>query len=294
MILAFFIKKSYFCKSKGDEPMFGFKPFIHSINQPFNQPMKRQIFLFVLALMSLTVSAQTKTIQRQPKPAQQTPAKPTPKQSKPATKPTKASPKPKQSSKPAGASLCPDGNHPHMIDLGLPSGTKWACCNVGANKPEEYGGYYAWGETETKSTYSWSTYIHCDGTRESCHDIGKDISGTKYDVAHVKWGGSWVMPTGDQQDELRNNCTYKWTTVNGVEGGRFTSKKNGKSIFLPAAGYRYGSGLSDAGSGGFYWSSTQNPSNTNNAYNLNFYSGDVDWSGDSRYNGQGVRPVVRN
>ena len=189
---------------------------------------------------------------------------------------------------------CPDGNHPHMIDLGLPSGTKWACCNVGANKPEEYGGYYAWGETETKSTYSWSTYIHCDGTKESCRDIGKDISGTKYDVAHVKWGGSWVMPTGDQQVELRNNCTYKWTTVNGVKGGRFTSKKNGKSIFLPAAGDRLSSDLYTAGSVGYYWSSTQYPSYTYSAYGLYFGSGDTDWYDSGRCYGLSVRPVSRN
>ena len=256
--------------------------------------MKRQIFLFVLALMSLAVSAQTKTIQRQPKPAQQTPAKPTPKQSKPATKPTKTSPKPKQSSKPAGASLCPDGNHPHMIDLGLPSGTKWACCNVGANKPEEYGGYYAWGETDTKSTYRWPTYKHCDGSSSNCHDLGKDIAGTEYDVAHVKWGGSWVMPTGDQQDELRNNCTYKWTTVNGVKGGRFTSKKNGKSIFLPAAGDRLSSDLYTAGSVGYYWSSTQYPSYMYSAYGLYFGSGDTDWYDSGRCYGLSVRPVSRN
>ena len=266
--------------------------------------MKRQIFLFFLALMSLTVSAQTKTIQRQSKPAQQTPAKPTPakptpakptpKQSKPATKPTKTATKPKQSSKPAGASLCPDGNHPHMIDLGLPSGTKWACCNVGANKPEGYGGYYAWGETETKSTYDWSTYIHCDGSEKTCHDLGSDIAGTRYDVAHVKWGGSWVIPSKVQQDELRNNCTYEWTTVNGVKGGKFTSKKNGKSIFLPAAGHRNGSDLDNAGSYGYYWSSTQAPSYARNAYSLYFNSGNAYARDYYRYYGFTVRPVSRN
>ena len=255
--------------------------------------MKRQIFLFVLALMSLTVSAQTKTIQRQskpaqPKPAQQTPVKPTPKQSKPATKPTKTATKPKQS-KPAGASLCPDGNHPHMIDLGLPSGTKWACCNVGANKPEEYGGYYAWGETETKSNYSGATHqYYKNGSYQS---LGVDIAGTRYDVAHVKWGGSWVMPTKEQQDELRNNCTYKWTIVNGVKGGKFTSKKNGKSIFLPAAGGRYDSGLRNAGSYGYYWSG---PSYTGNAYYLGFNSGDTYTNDCARYGGFTVRPVSRN
>ena len=189
---------------------------------------------------------------------------------------------------------CPDGNHPHMIDLGLPSGTKWACCNVGADKPEAYGGYYAWGETEEKATYNWSTYIHCDGTSSTCHDLGSDIAGTQYDVAHVKWGGSWVMPSKEQQDELRSNCNYEWTTVNGVKGGKFTSKNNGGSIFLPAAGDRYISGLYSAGSNGHYWSSTHYPSSSRGAYFLGSNSGYAGWYGNDRYFGQSVRPVVRN
>ena len=193
---------------------------------------------------------------------------------------------------------CPDDHHPHLIDLGLPSGTKWACCNVADDptiqSPTNYGGYYAWGETETKSTYDWSTYIHCDGSWDTCHDLGPDIAGTDYDVAHVKWGGSWVMPTKEQQDELWNNCTYEWTTENGVNGGKFTSKKNGGSIFLPAAGYRDDSDLYGAGSNGYYWSSTRNPSYTNSAYFLVFYSGYTYASYDYRYYGQSVRPVSRN
>ena len=80
-----------------------------------------------------------------------------------------------------------------MIDLGLPSGTKWACCNVGANKPEAYGDYYAWGETQTKSTYSEQTYLYYKNGLYQ--DVGSDIAGTQYDVAHVKWGGSCVMPS---------------------------------------------------------------------------------------------------
>ena len=99
---------------------------------------------------------------------------------------------------------CPDGNHPHAINLGLPSGTLWACCNVGASMPEEYGGSYAWGETEEKSAYDWSTYIHYDISNYTCNDIGSDISGTDYDVAHVKWGGSWHMPSLEQIKELLN------------------------------------------------------------------------------------------
>ena len=194
--------------------------------------------------------------------------------------------------------LCPDNHHPHLIDLGLPSGTKWACCNVDTDHPENqsptnYGGYYAWGETETKSTYNWSTYIHCDGSYSNCHDLGSDIAGTEYDVAHVKWGGSWVMPSKEQRDELRDNCTYEWTTENGVKGGKFTSKKNGASIFFPAAGYRYDSDLY-AGSYGDYWSSTLRPSYANYAYSLSFYSGSTYADYNYRSDGQSVRPVVRN
>ena len=194
---------------------------------------------------------------------------------------------------------CPDDHHPHMIDLGLPSGTLWSCCNVDTDfpenqKPENLGSYYAWGETETKSTYNWSTYTHCDGSSSSCHDLGSDIAGTQYDVAHVKWGGSWVMPSREQQDELRDNCTYDWMTVNGVNGGRFTSKINGGSIFLPAAGLRINSGLLDAGSSGYYWSSTQYPSYAGSAYLLYFDSGGAGTYYYGRGSGRSVRPVVRN
>ncbi len=101
---------------------------------------------------------------------------------------------------------CPDDNHPHMIDLGLPSGTKWSCCDLGADKPGAGGDLYAWGETETKDKYEWENYIHCDGTAETCHDIGNEISGTAYDVAYVKSGGSWQMPTDEQIGELMSYC----------------------------------------------------------------------------------------
>ena len=214
-------------------------------------------------------------------------------------------------SKPQSYLTCPDDHHPHIIDLGLPSGTKWACCNVGATTPEAYGGYYAWGETEEKSVYNDVTYLYATGedvdgngwyddylsdtdTDGVWKNLGDDIAGTQYDVAHVKWGGSWVMPSREQQDELRNNCTYEWTTVNGVEGGKFTSKTNGGIIFLPAAGTRGGSGLYFAGSNGYYWSSTQYPSYTKFAYGLRFNSGSTDWSNYDRDYGRSVRPVVRN
>ena len=188
---------------------------------------------------------------------------------------------------------CPDGNHPHLIDLGLPSGTKWACCNVGADKPEAYGGYYAWGETEEKEVYYSDTYKYYQNG--SYVNIGSDISGTEYDVAHVNWGSDWVMPTHDEQMELLNNCTSEWTTLNGVNGRKFISKINGNGIFLPAAGYLWYGGLGGAGEGGNYWSSTQNPDRSYNAYYLYFlsyyaYLNDYGY----RDNGRSVRPVVRN
>lgn len=178
------------------------------------------------------------------------------------------------------------------IDLGLPSGTKWASCNVGASKPEEYGSYYAWGETEEKDVYSEDTYKYYQNG--SYVNIGSDISGTEYDVAHVKWGGNWCMPTLDDIFELLDNCTNEWTTLNGVNGRKFTSKINGNSIFLPAASGRLGGGLTIAGEYGFYWSSSQIPDYSRLAYILYFYSGGAYRYRYYRYNGQSVRPVVRN
>ena len=171
------------------------------------------------------------------------------------------------------------------INLGLPSGLKWATCNVGASSPEGYGDYYAWGETETKSRY----------TSDNCSTYGvqmNDISGNaQYDIARKKWGGSWRMPTKTEIEELIDNCTWRWTTQNGVKGYNVTGP-NGNSIFFPAAGYRYGSSLYDAGEDGYYWSSTPYESSSYYAYYLRFFSGNqnVDWFG--RYKGRSVRPVA--
>src|SRR5574344_1450744 len=122
------------------------------------------------------------------------------------------------------------------VDLGL--SVKWASCNVGATSPESYGGYYAWGETEEKSVYTDSTFLYYDSRADSCINIGTNICGTKYDVAHVRCGGSWRMPTYAEFQELCNKCTKSWTTYNGVRGTKFVGP-NGNSIFLPAAGYRW-------------------------------------------------------
>lgn len=184
--------------------------------------------------------------------------------------------------------LCPDGNHPHMIDLGI--GTLWSCCNVGASAPEQYGDYYAWGETSPKEVYDWSTYVHCDGSSSTCHNIGSDISGTSYDAATVNWGAPWRLPTLDEIYKLRNSCTSVWTTYNGVNGRKFTGL-NGNSVFLPAAGNRWNGELGYAGSYGLYWSSTLYESRQYYARGFGFGSGGVDWGYDTRSYGQSVRPV---
>ena len=186
--------------------------------------------------------------------------------------------------------LCPDSNHPHAIDLGLPSGTKWACCNVGASCPEGYGGYYAWGETEEKSYYDWESYKYYIENTYTCEYIGSDIAGTSYDVAHVKWGGSWRMPTAEQRWELLDNCSSEWTVENGVSGRRFTGP-NGASVFLPAAGYRFRDDLYSAGYCGVCWSSSPSPSLGSDAYYLYVDSGYADWDNLNRLYGLSVRAV---
>ena len=140
------------------------------------------------------------------------------------------------------------------IDLGLPSGTKWASCNVGAKKPEESGGYYAWGEIKEKDRYGWEHYQHCNGSKDNCHFLGFNITATQYDVATMILGDPWRMPTPDDIMELTDYCTYVWTTKSGVKGGKFTGP-NGNSIFLPAVGYRYYAQHVDCGKSGIYLSS---------------------------------------
>lgn len=182
-------------------------------------------------------------------------------------------------------------NGHEYVDLGLPSGLKWATCNVGASKPEDYGGYYAWGETKEKSDYSWNTYKYYDSSTGYV-DIGSNISGTQYDVAHVKWGGSWRMPTLNEIKELVNNCNWKWTTYNGVNGQLVTGP-NGNSIFLPAAGYRLGTDFFGRGSDGNCWSATFFEGDSIYAYRLYFDSGYGYWyDWDYRYRGHTVRPVT--
>ena len=186
---------------------------------------------------------------------------------------------------------CPDDHHPHAIDLGLPSGTKWACCNVGASKPVEYGGYYAWGETEEKDYYDWKTYSFCDGNSYSCYSIGDDIAGTQYDVAHVRWGDSWKMSSIEQIQELCENCSWQWLSINGINGQLVTGP-NGNIIFLPASGRYFQDKFLYDGVEGEYWSSSISPDAKQDARLLSFSPNVWTWiSLISRAFGQTVRPV---
>ena len=174
------------------------------------------------------------------------------------------------------------------VDLGL--SVKWATCNVGANKPSDYGNYYAWGETETKSTY----------TEENCETWEKQIGNIGYtsrDVAHVKWGGSWRMPTEVEFEELldENNCDWTWITMNGVNGYKVTSKKLGYKdnyIFLPTAGRHFdGPTPIYSGKNGDYWSSSPYENNACRAVHLYFDGYYICQLKKGRYIGMPVRPV---
>ena len=200
-------------------------------------------------------------------------------------------------------------NEFEYVDLGL--SVKWATFNVGATLPEEYGDYFAWGETNSKSNYSWSTYVYGDGSVFSykgltkyCNDSshGKDgfadtktILDSEDDAAHVLWLGDWRMPSDAEWQELKNNCNWIWTAVNGVNGFLLTSKITGyedRSVFLPAAGYRSQSDIYDVGSESTYWSNslyTDDPSSANLFFS--YSSSPMYSSYGSRFVGHSVRPV---
>ena len=221
----------------------------------------------------------------------------------------------------------------NYVDLGLTSGTKWATANVGADRPQDYGNYYAWGETTTKGTYNWSTYKYANGDYDEltkyCSDsyYGKDgFTDSKTtldlsdDAAYVNWGDKWRMPTKAQQDELRNQCYWVWTesynnsNVKGyiVYKAKTSSDKGVKiyedetpsssyklsdaHIFLPAAGLRYDGDLYYAGSYGYYWSSSLGTGYPSDAWSVYFGSGGVHdyyYGGDYRDCGRSVRAVFK-
>ena len=190
------------------------------------------------------------------------------------------------------------------VDLGL--SVKWATCNLGATKPEEYGDYYAWGETETKTNYEWSTYKWCKGDYDKLTKYcpsnkssywagyGSPDGKTSLDLsdaaAHIKLGGKWRIPTDAEWTELRKRCKWTWTSTNSVNGYTVTGP-SGNSIFLPAAGYRYDTNLYDAGYDGDYWSSSLYTDYPLSVWYVDFYSDNVGRYYGGRCIGQSVRPV---
>ena len=198
-------------------------------------------------------------------------------------------------------------NGHEWVELGLPSGLLWSTTNIGAENPEDYGNYYAWGETATKETYTWDTYSLCNGTSNTitkyCNDPNFGDNGftdsltileTTDDAAATNWGSGWRMPTQTEMQELIHNCTHEWTTRNGVNGRLFTGP-NGNTIFLPAAGFRYRTSLHEAGYYGLYWSSSLVTGSLINAWGL-FFDSDNCGSGNYnyRYYGRPVRPVCES
>ena len=199
-------------------------------------------------------------------------------------------------------------NQHDYVDLGLPSGTLWATCNVGANNPEDYGDYFAWGETSPKELYDWSTYKYAKGeynalTKYSTISSFDGNYGYNYyidsliileqsdDVAFQKWGSDWNMPSRLQFQELNDICTWTWTTQKGKHGYKVKGP-NGNSIFLPAGGGYCSFGMIDVGTVGYYWSSSLNTGNPCSSIGLVFCSNQVtpnNWN--YRNSGVSVRPV---
>lgn len=219
------------------------------------------------------------------------------------------------SDSPQRYNLCPDDHHPHAVDLGLPSGTKWACCNVGANKPEDFGDYFAWGETSGynsgKKHFSWSTYKYCMGTSTTltkyCHnshfqtfDVYPGYNGftdnlkeleLEDDAAYKNWGAGWRMFSGSQMVELFNNCTWTWTNQNGING-YLVSGSNGNVLFIPASGYYEDDSLNGAMRSSNYWSRTICNDFAYMAQRFYFFPNQANPANTYRYVGSPVRPVL--
>ena len=184
------------------------------------------------------------------------------------------------------------------VDLGL--SVKWASMNIGATKPEDLGDYFAWGEITPKTLYSWATYKWCRGSSSTLTKYtnsgyiidNKTILEASDDVASLNWGGSWRIPTDIEMTELCEKCTWSWTTLNGMEGYKVTSKKNSNSIFLPAAGYHHiENNLVSVGSSGYYWTSVCSTTNQSSAYRLRFLSNVFGVDINNRCHGMSIRPV---
>jgi len=189
----------------------------------------------------------------------------------------------------------PDGVE--AVDLGL--SVKWANMNVGAKKSTDYGTYFAWGETQPKQYYSWNTYAWSKGDTQFLTKYSKEDRKTQLvpsdDAAQANWGGKWRMPTVDEFEELINKCTWEWTTKDGINGYKVSSKKTGKSIFLPITGCRFYADTQFRGINGIYWTSSLYTNNPNKAWCLEFNFSDinVDYGNlsSNRFSGRCIRAV---
>ena len=271
--------------------------------------MKKILLFLLLAVFTLGISAQGpskkcpvcglsipkcqykgKHPQKKPTttaPAQHQPSKPA-KPAKPVSQPAKPTPAPTPTNSTTGSL-----NGFDWVDLGL--SVKWATQNVGASSPSDYGDYFAWGETRKKDNYTWETcfdFLDSTGDSWGTYKIGgkTSISPTSgHDTARENWGGTWRMPTDAEFEELCEKCDWTWTYQDGHNGYLVTSKTNGNSIFLPAAGSRAGT---NKYGGGSYWSGTLSSSNSYYARNLHFNSGNHYTCNNYRRFGQSVRPVT--
>lgn len=197
--------------------------------------------------------------------------------------------------------VVPDDTDEHeYIDLGLPSGTLWATCNVGAENPEDFGNYFAWGETtmEQRDSYNWNTYLYSEGTKETITKYNTTDEQMELlpedDAATVNWGSNWQMPSKEQFNELLNDdlTTRTTTTLNGVTGLEITSKSNGKSIFLPAAGYLRESGSLEFGNQyGMYWSRSRCADDSYWFAGRLYFTFSIGTSDIWRFYAQSIRPV---
>ena len=194
------------------------------------------------------------------------------------------------------------------VDLGLPSGLKWAKCNVGATSETEYGYYFQWGDIEdkSKSDCSWESYKYCNGSSDTLTKYNNSTSfgetldnkttlGLEDDAARAHMGNDWRMPTRDEFRELFDYTNNEWISNykgTGVNGRKFTSKTNGNSIFIPASGYRLGSSFRGQGRGGDVWSSSLNAALPGGALELGFGSGSIYMGDSGRYYGLAVRGVM--
>ncbi len=258
---------------------------------------KALFLLIVLNMGAVSVFAQGHTIQKPVRQQRTTTTTTTTTTTKPTTTTTPQKPRTNTSTSSQSSSSTkvsePTGyiNGHGYVDLGL--SVKWATCNVGASSPSDYGNYYAWGETTTKSEY---TRVNSKTYGKSMGNIAGD---PQYDAVRANWESTWRLPTASEIDELINKCTWTWTTQGRHYGYKVTGA-NGKSIFLPAAGwYSAGYGKTNEGDIGRYWSASPDEDNKDDASGLHFSSGTYGsisrgTFGKYRYhrcNGESVRPV---